>query len=275
MINVIDTKLTVGAAAPFKALHLADTHLIYADMRDGERKVELARSRIPYFPVFEEAACTAAAMAKAENIPILHSGDFIDFVSAANLEAAARYTAENDCFVAAGNHDFSLYLGEAKEDAAYRNRSLAAVQKAFRNDIRMDSRVINGVNFVALDDGYYLFEKEQLDFLRTQVAKGLPIVLLLHVPLYEPTLYDLEIHAGCAYLTAVPEERMRHYPPERYEQQRADETTRETVRYIESQPLIRAVLAGHIHKNTYTFLAGGRLPQITTDCPDIRRIEFV
>ena len=63
--------------------------------------------------------------------------------------------------MAAGNHEYSLYVGEAWEDAAYRNQSLATVQEAFINNIRMAARVIGGVNFVALDDGYYLFEEEQ------------------------------------------------------------------------------------------------------------------
>lgn len=274
-INRIETKLDVGAAVPFKAVHITDTHLTHADMRDGERKTALAHSRAPYFPLADEVLRSAAATAKAENAPILHTGDLIDFVSAANLEAARRFTGANDCFVAAGNHEFSLYVGEAKEDAAYRNQSLAAVQQAFGNDIRMSARTLNGVNFVALDDGYYLFERAQFLFLKKEVEKGMPVVLLMHTPIYTPSLYDIQKAAGeVAYLTAVPEARMRDYPADRYEQQIANETTRETVAYIMNQPTIRAIIAGHIHKNTSSLLAG-RIPQITTACTDIRLIEFV
>ena len=43
MAKTVETKITVGATTPFKIIHLADTHMTYADMRDGERKVELAR----------------------------------------------------------------------------------------------------------------------------------------------------------------------------------------------------------------------------------------
>lgn len=275
MINVIETKLSVGAAAPFKALHLADTHLIYADMRDGERKVELARSRIPYFPVFEEAACTAAAMAKAENIPILHSGDFIDFVSAANLEAAARYTAENDCFVAAGNHDFSLYLGEAKEDAAYRNRSLAAVQKAFRNDIRMDSRVINGVNFVALDDGYYLFEKSSWTFCGRRLQKGCRSCCCCTCQLYEPTLYDLEIQRRVRLPDRCPRRAYAPLParPLRTAARRRNHAGNRPIHRIGAADPGRS--RGTYPQKHVHFSCRRRLPQITTDCPDIRLIEFI
>ena len=69
----------------------------------------------------------------------------------------------------------------------------------------------------------------------------------MHTPIYDPSLYDIQKAAGeVAYLTAVPEARMRDYPADRYEQQIADETTRETVAYIMNQPKIRAILAGPV-----------------------------
>ncbi|MBR4073584.1 MAG: metallophosphoesterase, partial [Clostridia bacterium] len=205
---------------------------------------------------------------------IICTGDFIDFVSLANLERIAQFTEKNDCFMAAGNHEFSLYVGEAKEDADYRNQSLDKVQAVFKNDIRCSSRIIGGVNFVALDNGYYLFEEEQLTFLQNEVKKGLPIILLMHTPLYEKNLYDrmLTIHP-CAYLMDVPEEFMQHYPADRYEQQKADEVTHKTVEYIRTQPLIRAAICGHIHFN-YEGMAMERIPQYTTSCTDIRLFEI-
>ncbi len=117
-MNVIKTRLRVGAAAPFRVLHVSDTHLTRADMRDGERKVRLSRERSPIFPQAEETLALASQVASGEGLPILHTGDLIDFVSVANLEAVKRFTDENDYFMAAGNHEFSLCVGEAKEDAA-------------------------------------------------------------------------------------------------------------------------------------------------------------
>jgi 3',5'-cyclic AMP phosphodiesterase CpdA len=274
-MNVIKTTLSVGAEKPFRVLHATDTHLTYADLRDGERKVELAQKRTRIFPNAPEVLDFAAQTAKELSIPILHTGDLIDFVSIANLEAAKRFTDENDCFMAAGNHEFSLYVGEAKEDAAYREKSLAEVQKAFKNDIRMSARVIGGVNFVALDNGYYLFEQAQLDFLKAEVKKGLPVVLLLHNPLYEQGLYDLITERSpCAYLVAVPEALMQHYPADRYAQQMADDVTRETVDYIANEPQIKAIIAGHLHRN-YEGVFADRIPQILTCCTDLRLFEIV
>ena len=276
-MKIIENILKVGAKEPFELLHLSDTHLTYADSReqDNGRKIALAKDRLRYFAHAESDLKEAAAYAKEKGLTIIHTGDLIDFVSAANLDAATRFTAENDVFMAAGNHEFSLYVGEAKEDAAYRNQSLEAVQAAFSNDIRFASRVMHGVNFVAVDNGYYLFEEVQLAALKKEVEKGLPIVLMMHTPLYTHELYEQRMKdaPGPAYLMNVPEEKMAHYTPDRYAQQLADAVTREAYDYILSQPLIRAVITGHLHTDAENELPNGAM-QLVTDCRTMRRIRF-
>ena len=79
-----------------------------------------AKKRGPLFTHGEEALQLASDTAKEYGVPIIHTGDLIDFVSLANLERAERFISENDCFTVAGNHEFSLYVGEAKENAASR-----------------------------------------------------------------------------------------------------------------------------------------------------------
>ena len=284
-MNIIETKLHVGTRKPFTVIHMSDTHLTLADLRDGERKVTLAEKRVKHFPHAEEMLTLADSLSHKYNAPILHTGDLIDFVSLANLERAKEFVDTHDLFMAAGNHEFSQYVGEAWEDAAYRNQSLDKVQACFQNDIRMSSRVIGGVNFVALDDGYYLFEEEQLDFLKAEVAKGLPIVLMMHNPLYEEEYFDnVTFHRErlglkpaekppCAYLTGVPEALMGHYDDHRRRQQTPDEITERAVAYIKSEPLIKALLAGHVHYSLVTKLREGA-PQIITGVTDIRVISI-
>lgn len=269
------TQISIGLPSPVSVIHASDTHLTLADIRDGERKVALGANRLGGFPHAETVLDELGELSRGMGLPIFHTGDLLDFVSIPNLERARAFCQTHDLFLAAGNHEFSLYVGEAREDAAYRNQSLHAVQACFGNNIRMDSRVINGVNFVALDNGYYLFDEEQFEFLRGEVDKGLPVVLLMHVPLYEETLFADEMSRNpCGYLVAVPEELMRGYPPHRYEQQLADETTRRVVDYIAAQPAVKAILAGHIHK-AYEGVFAGRIPQLTVGCTDARIVEFI
>ena len=276
---MLRSELKVGAEAPFQIVHITDTHLTYADDRDGERKTALAKARARFFPQAEEVLQKACGISREQQAVIMHTGDLIDFVSQANLERVKRFMNEYDCFMAAGNHEFSLYVGEAKEDAAYRSQSLAKVQAVFCNDIRMSARVINGVNFVALDNGYYLFEQEQLEFVKNEVLKGFPIVLMMHTPLFEQNLFDelmgtmgeCRVEKPCAYLAGVPEEQMKDYSAGRFEQQKADSITLKAIEYFKSEPLIKAILAGHVHRTMDARLTKD-IPQIITSTTDIRLI---
>ena len=273
-MKILETKLRIGVKEPFRVLHASDTHLTYADMRDGERKVTLSGDREKIFSHAEEMLAFIGDVAEERGLPILHSGDLIDFVSLANLEKVKDFTNRYDCFLAAGNHEFSQYVGEAWEDAEYRNQTLSQVQEAFQNDIRMASKIIGGVNFLAIDNGYYLFEKEQLEFLKTEEEKGLPIVLLIHDPLYDEALcHKILQKSSCAGMVGVPEEQMQGYPPYRYRQQRADEITLQTLEHIKTQPLIKAILTGHLHCN-YEGAFAEHIPQIITSCTTVRVIEF-
>lgn len=244
--------LQLGATAPFKLLHVSDTHLVYADERDDERKLKLARRRSEVFPNAEADMIDTGLRAKKEHALIVHTGDLIDFVSWKNLDAARLFCFDNDCFMAAGNHEFSQYVGEAKEDAAYRNQSLEKVQACFKNDIRCAVREINGVKLIALDNSYYLFDEYMLDTLKHESADGKPIILLMHTPLFTPELHDYMINTlghPCAYLCGTPENLLKSYPPERYIQQKPDEITLATIDFIKCCPEIKCILTGHIHKD--------------------------
>ncbi|MBE6611416.1 MAG: hypothetical protein E7632_02885 [Ruminococcaceae bacterium] len=273
-MNTLKTELTIGLDAPVTLLHISDTHLALADERDCERKRELAERRAPSFRRAEEMLQAASQMQKETGHLIIHTGDLLDFVSEANLDRAKAFVTENDVFFAAGNHEFSQYVGEAFEDADYRNQSLAKVQAAFANDIRFASRIVGGVNLVAIDDGYYLFDGEFLPRLKAEAAKGLPIILLMHNPLFEEKLYDVMMErdrAKVAYLTATPLPLMAHYSEYRLRQQTADEATLAMVDYIKSEPLIQAIIAGHLHFD-YEGMVTDTLPQIVTGTTTVREI---
>lgn len=275
MAKTIETKITVGATSPFKIIHLADTHMTYADMRDGERKVELANKRSQYYRGAEEVLALASSTSKELCCPIFHTGDLSDFVSLANLERAKAFVNDNDVVLSAGNHEFSQYVGEAIEDAAYREQSLAKVQAVYKNDIRASAREINGVNFIFLDDGYYKIDEGQLAFLRAELERGLPSVIVMHTPMYEPELYAIERRKhDCGYLLGVPDELVDGYGSERAKLQRADATTWEAIDLIKSTPSVKAIIAGHLHRDYENMLTDSIL-QLTTDCETVRIIELV
>ena len=191
----------------------------------------------------------------------MHTGDLIDFVSHANLEYVKQKLEAVNCLISAGNHEYSQYVGEAKEDEAYKSQSYDKVQASYPNNLRFDSRIINGVNFVAIDDVYYNFTKEHKELMKAEVKKGLPIVMICHVPLYTPELYAIMMHQNkgrCAYVTGAPLELTQTYeqdpnrPPHeqwrnRSVQQQSDKETLDFIKWLKKQPLLKAIICGHLH----------------------------
>ena len=125
----------------------------------------------------------------------------------------------------------------------------------------MASQVIHGVNFIALDDVYYQVTEEQHAWMKKQVERGLPIVLICHVPFYteKHCQENLRENQGrAAYMTGAPLEITQTFqtdpslPEEeqwrnRSVQQRADEPTLAFIAWLKQQPLLKAILAGHCH----------------------------
>lgn len=250
-LSVNRLTIDVGARMPFRAVHISDTHLVYCDARDGERKRNLAAFRMKEMRRSERYLCASLHLAANERAMVLHTGDFIDFTSEANFDALAEHVKGVDVFACAGNHEFSQFVGEAREDEAYKAQSYAAVQSCWPNDLTFASRVVNGVNFIAADNVYYNFTEKQLALLEAEIAKGLPIVFLCHVPLYTPELFKRQMArqgADGAALCGVSENLLSAYSPSRAQQQRADAPTAAFVARLKSEKLVKAVLAGHIHK---------------------------
>ena len=215
-LNVKEVHVKVGATEPFGVVHVSDTHIVRADNRDDEAKIALASWRVRDMTYGEHYLDEAIRYARDHGLYMMHTGDLYDFVSEANLDCCAAHMLAADWFVCAGNHEYSKYVGEAKEDEAYKASSREAVQGAFPNDLTFASRVINGVNFVAVDDVYYNFTERQHELMETEMKKGLPVVMLCHVPLYTPQALEDELrfsHGNCGYLTGVPEELTEKYDP--------------------------------------------------------------
>jgi hypothetical protein len=180
----------------------------------------------------------------------------------------------------AGNHEFSQYVGEAWEDEAYKYQSFNLVQTMTKYDLEFASRIVGGVNLVGVDNGYYYFLWSQLAALRAEVAKGLPILLLMHNPIYTPDLYDemmLRRKNACAYVCGRPAEKMACYDAHRRKQQQSYFATNEFIDYVKNEPLIKAFITGHLHFNYEGELVPGKMQYVTGGGfrGDARLIEVV
>lgn len=260
-LDIRPLSLNVGAEKPFSALHISDSHLTRVFESESQRKRDLALRRQRIFKWAEHYFDAHIRYAAEHDMMLLHTGDLIDFVSEANLAFVAEQLGIGDWFASAGNHEYSQFVGEAREDAAYKAQSFDKVQAAFPNNLTLASQIVNGVNFVAVDDVYYNFTEQQRELMAKEVERGLPIVMLCHVPLYTPKHceFGLKHTKGlAAYLTGAPLEitsKYKEYPnlaPDqkwrnRSVQQRADKPTLDFIAWLKEQPQLKAILCGHCH----------------------------
>ncbi len=246
-------------------MHITDTHINCPDKTDEERLMVLAEKRINRYPFSGNILSEIEALAKEENALPVITGDMADCFSNGSAKKIKRFTDNTDCLFTAGNHDFRIFGGMEYDVPSSREKNIEAVGSLYKNDIRFFSKEINGVNVIGIDNGYYRFEEFQLELLKKEIKKGLPVILSMHVPLYTEECYDLMVTGKRTYasLVCVPEEKMSIYPPERYEQQKEDKITRIMYDYILSQDLIKLVICGHVHKNFEAVLPNG-IPQLIT-----------
>ncbi|MBP5619699.1 MAG: hypothetical protein J6X23_04560, partial [Bacteroidaceae bacterium] len=119
------------------------------------------------------------------------------------------------------------------------------VQQAYPFDIRFQSQVVNGVNFITLDDVYGYVTQDQVDAFKTEVKRGLPMVLCMHVPFHTENTWRVtcKFWGGNNRFTnaVVPN------PNGDYKTQKTDSVTRDFIAYLKKEPLLKAILAGHEH----------------------------
>ena len=190
-LKVSKLTLKVGAKKPFPALHFSDTHIAMSDARDilgcEERSLKVYEDRRTRFPISLQALAATIAYAERGNMPLFNTGDLIDYDSHANVECIANSFADRNILSALGNHESfghrSMGLNPSTPEAA--KALLEKYEKAYRQPLIVASKVINGVNFVAFDNGglerYFL--ERRLAAIKAEFEKGLPVVLLCHIPL--------------------------------------------------------------------------------------------
>lgn len=272
-MNIEEITLNIGAENPFSVIHMSDNHICLADERDDERKNEVCGKRLYHFtdgaPEKQEQINLAMFdYVKKNKLPLIHTGDLIDFVSHKNLDYAAECFKDIETVVCAGNHEFSLYVGEAWEDEEYKHKSLKAVEKAFPDGIEFGVKYLNGLKFITVDNGYYYILPEHLEAFRAEIADGKPFVLVMHNPLYSEDMYKNVMNGKeltePPYLVGCPDELLNELSEHRFRQQRSDETTLEFIKLCNNCENLKAVLTGHLHEGYISQLDSG-VPQLVAD----------
>ena len=239
----------VGAERPFSVLHISDTHLTAAYDRENAKKQKLHDSRTTTFGGHQEEALRDALVWARQHVDyVVHTGDLIDWQSEANFDLVRKYFGE--AFIGSmGNHEFStdMWLSEPKEEQteAYKDNTRDILQQVYPFDVCFQSQVIHGVNFITLDNVYGYVTEKQVELFLSEVKRGLPIVLCMHVPFITPDIWRVTMRywrdKGPMANGEMPE------ATGDYLVQQNDPVTREFIHYLKTEPLLRCILAGHEH----------------------------
>lgn len=214
----------------------------------------------------EESLVASLKLAKENRADlVVLAGDLFSFPSEAAIEWAQARLAETSLPYAyvAGNHDWHYEGMEGSSDLLRETW----IQKRLRPLYQgahplMASRDLGGLRIVLLDNSTYEIHPEQLEFYRAQVRTGMPLVLVVHIPLYVP---GRPVGFGCGH----PEwgaKTDRGFEVERRPRWRETGHTPTTLafhREVFSTPNLLGVFAGHVHRASADFLNG--IPQIVSD----------
>lgn len=259
-----------------KVVHIADTHLFKDDERgvpyqEYSDRMAKAYNETTHFQTRvktnpEEAFEQALAFAKEVNADLITLvGDIFSFPSEAAIEWVLSKLKETGIpyIYTAGNHDWH-YEGmegtlETLRDTWIEKRLLPLYQGSHPLMAAYD---IKGVRFLAIDNSTYQINEAQLVFFKEHIASGIPLVLLVHIPMYAP---GKRISFGCgnpkwgaATDVNFKIERRPKWPESGHTQ-----TTFDFHKEVFDAPNLLGIFSGHIHRNSIEIVKGK--PQIVTD----------
>ena len=242
----------IGLEKPFSVLHISDTHIADAYPDEHPDKVAAAARRSHDFGERQEEALAESLAWARDNVDyVIHTGDLIDFQSRANFDIV-RQDWGKSVFGSLGNHEFYSYvksegIGRTEE---FKNRSWEMLRAAYPIDLRFASLVVNGVNFIAIDDVFGAVQPDQVERFKAEAKKGLPIVLCMHVPFFTP-LVDLVAYkfvglTGKRFSGRPDGSRQIKEGSDRWNQLH-DSMTAGFIAYLKQEKLLKAILSGHEH----------------------------
>ena len=244
-VNLVFADVKIGLDTPFSALHISDTHLTLAHFDEDPAAMNLSVDRTDAFGGDQLTALRdSIGYARQNKDIVLHTGDLSDYHSRANFEQVKNFFGKNCAMMCAGNHEFARFEGweypewiKRQREPEYKAFCAKLAQPYYPYNLTFDSRVINGVNFVGFDDTWEWIPDEVFDRFADEVKKGLPIVILCHVPFYTPATEAAAKHYWGAdtAITGSPSLAAKH------------PKTNAFVERLRQEPLIKAVLAGDLH----------------------------
>lgn len=259
-----------------RVVHIADTHLFTDDERgipyqEFSHRMAKAYNQTTHFKTHvktnpEEAFEQTLAFAKEVHADVITLvGDLFSFPSEAAIEWALSKLNDTGIpyIYTAGNHDWHYEGMEGSlddlRDTWIEKRLLPLYQG---NHPLMAAYDVKGIRFLAIDNSTYEINEEQLAFFTEQVASGMPLVLLVHIPMYAP---GKKISFGCGNPNwgASTDRNFELERRPKWPETGHTQTTLDFHKNVFAAPNLLGIFAGHAHRNSIEMIKGK--PQIVSD----------
>ena len=263
-------------AEHIKIVHIADTHLYMDDERgrpfqNYSNRMAKAYNQTIHFKTGEktnpkksfEQTLAIAKELKADVITLV--GDIFSFPSELAIEwVRSKLDGIGIPYIyVAGNHDWH-YEGmkgqlDSLRDTWIEKRLMPLYQG---NNPLMAAYDIKGIRFLAIDNSTYEINNDQMNFLTENIESELPLVLLVHIPMYAP---GKKISFGCGnpFWGADTDRNFELERRPKWPESGHTNTTFEFYKKVFDSPNILGIFAGHIHRNSIEIIKGK--PQLISD----------
>lgn len=241
-LEIRNIAIEVGVENSFDFSVVNDAHIICVDGQydTAEQKASAAKRKV-YFRGAEESLTRAMSYYDvSENMSkLVFCGDVVD---ASNKDSWLSFLdivgdRINNSIMAPGNHEFTDYIVPFPKDAEERDSYYSYFAEYMPNDPNFHSEIVNGVNFVAMDNAMTYFTEAQITKLQAEIDKGYPIILAYHVPFPMEGMLPEDIIA-------------------------VNETSQKMYDLIcANSDIIKAAFCGHAHVEYNGFFEGTSIPQ--------------
>ncbi len=229
---------------------IGDTHIGDDDER-GKPFEQYSKRMAAAFSKFDRRGNLAKAvkMAAGKKVDMVALvGDTISYPSHSGAEYIKA--TMDGCGVPwgyiSGNHDWH-YEGEEGSQVDMRARWTEKRLKPLyqgENPL-MYAKTVKGLRLLFVDDSIYQILPEQLDFLKRELARGEPTILLMHIPMYTP---GRTVSLGSPDWGWDTDYGWKWERRERWPKEGCGETTKEFCRTALSAPNMLGIFAGHHHR---------------------------
>jgi predicted MPP superfamily phosphohydrolase len=248
-------KLEVGATRPFRAVHISDTHINFTDIEElyvNRRNYEAGCRRYARFPqsIPSLYASFDYAASKPDTL-LIHTGDLIDFGTRATYSFLRHNFTGRDMIYAIGNHEYENADSTYDSDTAGKRRRLN--ESGLPGNLECASRIVNGVNFVSFNSAEYgkgIVSPTVREAVRREFDKGLPVVLMCHIPPFMSEEFrnvSIQGKVDLALQHGKTDAAKKLLTVSRKDIWTGDSDTADFWRQIREKDNFKAVLCGHCH----------------------------